>query len=375
MSLLVAHTPTSNASIHAIAGLSEESLGRWRDLAATATDPNPFFEPEFLMPAAELVPSAPDRLVVVERDGKWLGALPIGDRRLRAVTKASEAGVSQYGFLSTPLLAPGDTRATVACLLEGVAEATGSRSLLMQRLAASGPFFEALSELSDDGTVMIVEREDYERALLTRVDGDWHAHLGSHHLREQRRMRRRLNEQLGGEVTVRDRAGDEAAVERFLEIELAGWKGTAGTAFASHRSEAEFFRRVCRGFHEAGRLQLLDLGLGERSIALKCNLLARPGSFAFKIAFDETYAKLSPGLQLEHENTELFQGSDLTWMDSCAQPDNQMINRLWTGRRALSTVVLGNPRLRGRARAFSLAVTRRLRGAPAKMAALHLPLG
>ena len=356
-------------SVLPILGLSEDDLARWRALAVNAADPNPFFEPEFLVPAAEFVRGAPDRLTVVERDGTWLGALPLATRRLRAVTKASEAGVSNYGFLSTPLIGPTDAREVAAGLLEGVATATGSRSLLMQRVSASGPFYDALSALIDEGSVVVHERQDYERALLRKSE-NWQEHLGRHHLREQRRMRRRLAEQLEGEVVVRDRAGDEEAVERFLDIEVRGWKGSAGTAFASSAPEAEFFRRMCAAFHADGRLQLLDLGVGDRSVALKCNLRSGFGSFAFKIAFDEEFARWSPGLQLEHENTELFQSSDQVWMDSCAQPDNSMINRLWPDRRALCTLVLGDPRLRGRARSASLAVTRRLRDASTTVSAI-----
>ena len=50
-------------------------------------------------------------------------------------------------------------------------------------------------------------------------------------------------------------------------------------------------------FRAAGRLQLLALTAGERTAALKCNLLAGDEVFCFKIAYDEAYARFSPGVQ------------------------------------------------------------------------------
>ena len=41
-----------------------------------------------------------------------------------------------------------------------------------------------------------------------------------------------------------------------------------------------------------------------RAIAMKCNLRAGDGAVAFKIAYDEAYARFSPGVLLEIEQIE-----------------------------------------------------------------------
>ena len=80
---------------------------------------------------------------------------------------------------------------------------------------------------------------------------------------------------------------------------------------------------------------------------MKCNLRAGDAVFCFKIAFDEEFAKFSPGIQLELDNVERFhEGS--AWMDSCATPDHPMINRLWPDRRRIRTVLLPSPGAVGR---------------------------
>ena len=86
---------------------------------------------------------------------------------------------------------------------------------------------------------------------------------------------------------------------------------------------------------------MLALELNGKPIAQKCNFLAENGSYAFKIAYDEDYARYSPGLLLEIENIEHFHATpEIEWMDSCAVPDHFMINRLWLDRRTIQTVLI-----------------------------------
>jgi hypothetical protein len=86
---------------------------------------------------------------------------------------------------------------------------------------------------------------------------------------------------------------------------------------------------------------LLALRLNDRTIAMKCNLRAADGAFAFKICFDESFANFSPGVLLELENIRRLHATPgLNWMDSCAVYEHFMINRLWTDRRIIQTVVV-----------------------------------
>jgi hypothetical protein len=93
---------------------------------------------------------------------------------------------------------------------------------------------------------------------------------------------------------------------------------------------------------------LLGLFLDDRPLALKCNFMTGDGGFAFKIAFDEAYRAFSPGFLLEIENVRrLHRRTDIRWMDSCADAQHAMINRLWPGRRTMATVLFGTGRAPG----------------------------
>ncbi len=65
-------------------------------------------------------------------------------------------------------------------------------------------------------------------------------------------------------------------------------------------------------------------------------------TFEAKIAFDERFSKYSPGVLLELFNMRNFvdNGTGASSMDSCAVTDHSMINRLWTGRRTMTTCLM-----------------------------------
>ena len=90
------------------------------------------------------------------------------------------------------------------------------------------------------------------------------------------------------------------------------------------------------------------------------NFLTAPGSFSFKTAYDEEYARYSPGVLLQRENLEILSRSDIAWCDSCAAPDHPMIERIWREKRSVVrvSVALGGILRRQAARAFLTVETR-----------------
>ena len=127
--------------------------------------------------------------------------------------------------------------------------------------------------------------------------------------------------------------------DTFLALEAAGWKGSKGSAFANLPETAKFFRDVIFGAFEAGRLDFQRLNLDGRAIAMLVNFRTPPGSWSFKIAYDEALSQFSPGVLIELENLRrVLQDQEIDWMDSCAVEDHPMINSLWGERRAIVQV-------------------------------------
>jgi CelD/BcsL family acetyltransferase involved in cellulose biosynthesis len=342
-----------------IQSLGEDELVAWRALAARALEPNPFFEPEFLLPAHRHLEAAGVSLLVAGSDDDWSACMPVATGRLRRVIPAIGTWRHLYSFLGTPLVAGSDP----APLEELVRTALMQRSLAtLEWFTADGPVASVLDRAVSDAGPARVGAMAFDRAALHRDGGGGLLERMPRRRRhELQRQRRRLAEELEAPLECVDRAGEPSAVERFLELESRSWKGREGTAMLTRSSHAEFFRGVCEGFATMGRLQLFELHGAGRTVAMKCNLVAAPGLFTFKIAHDEELGRFSPGVQLEVDNAERFLETDLDWMDSCAAPDNQTFNRLWPDRRPLTTLVLARPGLRARLTrwAFRAAVVRR----------------
>ncbi len=329
----------------------QADLVAWRGLAAGAVEPNPFFEPELLLPAVrDLGHDRVRLLVATAADGTWTGMLPVlrAAQWRRMPTAALGTWIHPYAFFGAPLLAAGHEAAAMAELLDALRR--GSSLVPLEGLPADGPVAAALDAALEAAGVRAVVWRTWERAALQRREADDYLEstLSSKRRRELRRQLKLLTAELGAPIECVDAAGDPAAAQAFLRMEASGWKGRTATAMGSAGGEA-FFRDACSNFHAAGRLQLLLLRAGGRVVAAKCNFLAGSGVFCFKIAYDESLAAFSPGVQLEIENVHAFHGrAELRWEDSCADPANTMINRLWPDRRRLTTLLVPGAGTRGR---------------------------
>ncbi|MGH2965715.1 MAG: GNAT family N-acetyltransferase [Solirubrobacterales bacterium] len=351
-----------------ILGLDELSAGdaeRWRELAAQAAEPNPFFEPEYVLPAGDLIDGRRVGLAVVRGTGGWLACLPVHrPRRWHRIPIGCVATWQhRYCFLGTPLVTSGGEEAAVAAITRELVRQRGAAFVGLDALADEGTVRDALRLAIEHRGVEEVRVNRHRRAVLRRsARGEERLAVKGKHRRELDRKRRRLEEDLGGTLRTVDRAEDAEAVEEFLELEASGWKGREGTAMASLEQDAEFFRAVCGAFRELGRLHLLSLEADGQRIAMACNLRAGEGIFCVKIAFDERWRRYSPGALLVLDHVSWFDGQEnVSWMDSCVQPGNELISRLWPGSRGIVTLAIPAESAGGRMARAAIAGAVRLR--------------
>lgn len=337
----------------------------WRALVAHSAEPNPFFEPEYVLPAAELIGGRRLGLLVVREAERWVACLPVHrPRRWHRVPLGCVATWQhRYCFLGTPLVRRDRVEGAIAALAGELVGQRGTSFAGLDALADEGPVREALRGAIGrrGGDEVPVSR--HQRALLRRPEaGKGAPTVTGKHRRELERKRRRLEDELGAQLAVVDLAEDAAAVEEFLALEASGWKGRSGTALASMHRDAEFFRAICSSFRGLGRLHLLSLQADGERVAMACNLRAGPGVFCLKIAFAERWRRYSPGAQLVLDHVEWFgRDSDAAWMDSCVQPDNELVNRLWPDRRGIATLAIPVRSARGRLAAAAIRAAVRLR--------------
>jgi hypothetical protein len=320
--------------------LSRVDAAHWDALSVAASEPNPFFERWFVSASiAHLdLPGDLRFAVLFNARGSVDGLMPLSSARhygrlpLTHVTNHFHHNV----FLGTPLIRAGQEHLFWDMLFSALDEAPWANGLLrLTDLADGGPVALALhaSERQSD----IIYRA--ERAFLeSDLDADayYAATVRKKKRKEIKRLQSRLFEQGAVSTQTLNSADDsEAWCDAFLALEQSGWKGDSGSALGREADTSAFFRTMIRDGLSAGRIEILKFSLDDKPLAMLINFMTLPGSFSFKIAYDEDFARYSPGVLIQLENLKLLERAGFGWMDSCAAPDHPMINSLWGERRTM----------------------------------------
>lgn len=323
-----------------LGALSPADLGCWRELAAHALQPNPFFEPELMLGAAQLVGGRPPELIVVGDGRRWDACLPVQRRRRwRSLRLPCLVGLRHaYAYLGSPLVRTAALAPALDALL-GAAASVRSAVLVLEWVAADGPLLAALHDALRRRGAEPIRYERFARAALRRGVEDAPPAHGVKQLRELDRKRRAIERELG-ELRFGDRSADPAAPADFLALEASGWKGRQGSAMLCDPAHAAWFRAGCGALATQRRLELLELRAGKTILAMICNFVSGNTAFGFKTTYAERFRSRSPGILLEAHAIERFYAQDrLRWMDSCTAPDNEVVRR-WPHRRRLETLLL-----------------------------------
>jgi hypothetical protein len=261
-----------------------------------------------------------------------------------------------YAPLGVPLVDREVADAVIAAWLEHLGTQAPTqpqmpRLMLLPYMTASGPFAAAFEAALTRRGGASVAFASHERALLAPGDdraGYLEHALGRRKRKELGRQIRRLGD--AGVVTsnvvswsgVPGNATDDsapfmAALDDFLRLEADGWKGRAGTAAHGHAELRTFLQTAVPQLAAEGKARIARLFLDERAIAAIIVLQSGDTAWSWKIAYDESVARASPGMQLLlRVTTSLLDDPGVARADSCASANHPMINHVWRERLALS---------------------------------------
>jgi CelD/BcsL family acetyltransferase involved in cellulose biosynthesis len=335
------------ASIHCeVAPLSALPPGwdqAWTTLATRASEPNVFAESWFLRASAAHLPLPEGgRLLTVWQGPELIGVLPLCIARKygRVPVGHVQNWLHYHAFLGTPLVRAGRENDFWHHVLDALDAADWAPGFLhINSLVENGPVHRALASVRRTDVVLRSERALLESTLSAAAY--YEANVRKKKRKEIGRLQSRLRE-LGIVTCDRLEASDDINLwcNDFLALEGSGWKGRAGSALGTGDATRGFFTSALLAAHALGRLEILRLAVDGKPIAMLVNFLAPPGSFSFKIAFDENYARFSPGVLIQLENLAILERGEMGWMDSCAVADHSMINSLWAERRSIVRVTV-----------------------------------
>ncbi|MEM9168743.1 MAG: GNAT family N-acetyltransferase [Pseudomonadota bacterium] len=323
----------------------------WRDLAAAAADPNPFFDPMMLEPAVRAFGSGGAELLTV-RDGRRLIGLAPFQRAVR-FGKFPSLHLSTYDFphlyYGAPLVRAGEEDRFVDALYDWLDSADGVDFLSLPLMRTASPVFRAMRARAEETGRDFETVGGFDRALAwgggcgALRDAPAGSALGKGSAKKLRAKRRKLAAQ--GEARyeiLRDAEEAQSWLDAFLRMERAGWKGVVGTAFSCDPRDEAFARDLIDNAARAGRLRFARLTVDGRTIASSIDVFAGGCGFALKIAHDPAFDAYSPGVLLEQDNlADIEADPRAVWIDSCAAPDHSVLNRLWTARTHLAHAVVG----------------------------------
>jgi CelD/BcsL family acetyltransferase involved in cellulose biosynthesis len=322
---------------------SSTFVAQWNALAHDCAEPNAFCESWLLAPALrQFDPQGRVQIFTIWRGGELCGLMPVtGNPRYgRWFIPHVQNWLHHNAFLGVPLVRTGYETAFWQAFL-GLMDRQPGRALFahLNGLPNDGPVVTALTHVAHAQQRRFDCVGRTSRAFL-QSDLSPQAYFDeavrAKKRKELRRQKSRLSEE--GVLTFLRSDGDEgleAWAEEFLVLEKRGWKGPNGSALGCVDATRNLFIEALKGAAFAGKLERLDLRLDGKPLAMLVNFLCAPGSFSFKTAFDEDYARFSPGVLLQIENLALLEQRDIDWCDSCAAEGHPMIDSLWADRRSV----------------------------------------
>ncbi|MFB0487742.1 CelD/BcsL family acetyltransferase involved in cellulose biosynthesis [Methylobacterium sp. OAE515] len=324
----------------------------WRALGAAAWVRNPFYEAGYALAAGGAFGAGVRLLLVADRPpeqpgARLLAAWPfrVSWRRWGVPLPLLMGWTHGYCPFGAPLLDGADPAAALAALLAAPRALGLPLRLYWPNAPADGPLMDLLAACTP-------RRAAYWPHARGLLDLAAHApearttyldHLSGPRRRKLRRARALL--EAGGPVLFEILAAPadlEAALDSYVGLEAAGWKGRAGTGLGQRPEEVAFLRAALADLGAAGAVRVVRLRRGERTLAAAIVPVTGAEAWVLKIAHDEAQPEVAPGIQLVHRLTEavLSGVGGIDRIDSCAPPDFALGSTFWTERRPIAHLLI-----------------------------------
>jgi CelD/BcsL family acetyltransferase involved in cellulose biosynthesis len=243
--------------------------------------------------------------LVVERAGKFVGALPLVRKRWNGLFHVAMLPNSPWCVAADLLVDPASDVAAVCDLLaDGLRNGPWSLAMLDEVPFTSTHWRTLLSALQAEGS----EVDTRLRFLIGQVEiaGDWHSYESSrskNHRKHFRQMGRRIEEQGPTELVVETTiVPSELArlLRRGCEVEDRSWKGAEGTSILRSPGIYDFYLRLAQQLSQWQGIELHFLQNAESDAAFQLVFAGKGTLFPAKIAYDPALAKFSPWHVLMH---------------------------------------------------------------------------
>jgi hypothetical protein len=261
-----------------------------------------------------------------------------------------------HAFATGALVDPRWPVAALSALLDGIEALPGGGALRCVCLRSDGPLAQAAREATRRHGARWYTTRRWQRAAtrvarlpvaaddapiarepLLGADGSVEICLKptSDWPDQMRRGIRRLEADVGPVRLrlLRGKAIDLAVIDRHLALEDSGWKSRRGTSMLASTQTTAFFRDIALAAAQVDEVFFCELLAGELLVASTSNFIGGREAFAFKLGWEPSHARASPGLlvdaALARHAAQLLPEIDL--LDGCAEP-GAYLDRIWDAR-------------------------------------------
>ncbi|MDO9417919.1 GNAT family N-acetyltransferase [Pararhizobium sp.] len=323
-------------------------------LSNRAMEPNVFFTGRFLAPAMPRLEDRTIRLALIRDNDarrsriRFLMPFSIEKPGFSIGPSIIRGWANPFGPLGTPLVDAEDAAETI----DNFYEVLGSKAanlppvLVLPDIRLKGKFAQLARAVAIGRNLPVTVTDTYSRPMLeSLLDGPAYLKkaISPGHYRELQRQWRKLSEIAEVSYNVA-RQPEEIRIrmEQFLALEASGWKGARRTAMVLDRYRAAFAREAITNLAETDGVRIHTLELNGKPIASMIVFMMAGEAYTWKTAYDETYARFSPGKLLMAELTEWhLDDANIVRSDSCAVPDHPVMSRFWEEREEMGTLVIG----------------------------------
>jgi len=323
-----------------------EIQSEWRDLVARADAANVFMHP-LLVALGARYPDARCVTLLGWRDnggrrqlvGLWAFNIARAPRSIIPVSVLA-APPFAHAFLAAPVIDRNALDETLQAMLNAIAgDPALPKILALDGMRADGATMQALARvLAARGSQPCHLRRSVRPMLACRRDAaaSVDTMLSASTRKKLRQHRRRLAEKGALEATtIVEPEAVARAVEDFLKLEAAGWKGRERSALLCNSRDATFTREMMAALAPHGEAWVHALTLDGVPVSMQIVLRAGATAFTWKTAYDERLRDFSPGMLLLEDYTAAFLADPrIATVDSCAY-DEASFMAVWDGREAM----------------------------------------
>jgi CelD/BcsL family acetyltransferase involved in cellulose biosynthesis len=129
----------------------------------------------------------------------------------------------------------------------------------------------------------------------------------------------------------------ESRITDFLNLEDTSWKGEQKTSILSNKSDVVFFQQAITAGIKEKRVIFHILADATDIAAISISFKTHKTLFRFKTAYNNCFAKESPGLILEYLIIKTTFSNDFEVIDSCGSPESELSKRCYNESKSLSS--------------------------------------